>query len=109
MTYILVMLIAAKSKKEITTLKKLLSSEFDMKNLGAAKKILGMEITKDKKFGLLFLSQYNYIKKILHRFNMHDSKPVSTSIAPHFSLSVLVLMRMLNTCQKFLILVLLVL
>ena len=42
------MLIAAKSKKEITTLKKLLSSEFEMKDLGAAKKILGMEITRDK-------------------------------------------------------------
>jgi hypothetical protein len=36
------MLIAAKSRKEITTLKRLLSSEFEMKDLGAAKKILGM-------------------------------------------------------------------
>ena len=34
------MLIAAKSRKEITTVKKLLSSEFDMKDLGVAKKIL---------------------------------------------------------------------
>ena len=42
------MLIAAKSRIEITTLKKLLSSEFYMKDLGAAKKILGMEITRDK-------------------------------------------------------------
>ena len=51
------MLIAAKSKKEITKLKKLLSSEFEMKDLGAAKKILGMEITRDRNSGLLFLSQ----------------------------------------------------
>ena len=49
-------LIAAKSKKEITTLKKLLSSEFEMKDLGAAKKILGMEITRDRNSGLLFFS-----------------------------------------------------
>jgi hypothetical protein len=41
------MLIAAKSSEETTTLKKLLSSEFDMKDLGVAKKILGMEITRD--------------------------------------------------------------
>ena len=87
MTYILVMLIAAKSKKEITTLKKLLSSEFDMKNLSVAKKILGMEITRDRTSGLLFLSQRNYIKKVLHRFNMHDAKPASTPIAPHFKLT----------------------
>ena len=80
------MLIAAKSRVEITTLKKLLSSEFDMKDLGAAKKILDMEITRDKKSDLLFLSHHNYIKKILHRFNMLDSKPVSNPIAPHFKL-----------------------
>jgi len=85
--YIDDMLIAAKSKKEITTLKKLLSSEFDMKDLGAAKKILGMEINRDIKSGLLFLSQHNYINKVLQRFNMHDAKPVSTPIAPHFKLS----------------------
>nr|AAR87163.1 putative polyprotein [Oryza sativa Japonica Group]AAU89150.1 integrase core domain containing protein [Oryza sativa Japonica Group]ABF98081.1 retrotransposon protein, putative, Ty1-copia subclass [Oryza sativa Japonica Group] len=83
------MLIAAKSKEQITTLKKQLSSEFDMKDLGAAKKILGMEITRDRNSGLLFLSQQSYIKKVLQRFNMHDAKPVSTPIAPHFKLSAL--------------------
>ena len=81
------MLIVAKSRVEITTLKKLLRSEFDMKDIGAAKKILGMEITRDKKSGLLLLSQHNYINKVLHRFNMHDSKLVSTPIAAHFKLS----------------------
>ena len=70
-------------------LKKQLSSEFDMKNLGAAKKILGMEITRDRNSGLLFLSQQSYIKKVLQRFNMHDAKPVSTPIAPYFKLSAL--------------------
>jgi hypothetical protein len=42
--YIDDMLIAIKSKKEITTLKARLNSEFEMKDLGAAKKILGIEI-----------------------------------------------------------------
>ena len=83
------MLIAAKSKKEITTLKKQLSSKFEMKDVGAAKKILGMEITRDRNSGLLFLSQQSYIKKVLHHFNMHDAKPVSSPIAPHFKLSAL--------------------
>jgi hypothetical protein len=59
-TYLLLyvddMLIAAKSIKEITALKAQLSSVFDMKDLGAAKKILGMEIIKDRKSGLLYLS-----------------------------------------------------
>jgi hypothetical protein len=58
-----------------------------MKELGATKKILDMEITRDRKSGLLFLSQHDYIQKVLRHFNMHDSKPVSTPIAPHFKLS----------------------
>jgi len=51
------MLISTKSREQITALKKLLNSEFDMKDLGAAKKILDMEITRDRNSGLLFLSQ----------------------------------------------------
>ena len=46
-----------------------------------------MEITRDRKSSLLFLSQHNYIKKVLHCFNMHDSKSVSISIALYFKLS----------------------
>ena len=38
------MLVATKSKQEIVKLKSLLSSEFDMKDFGATKKILGIEI-----------------------------------------------------------------
>ncbi|CAD6247489.1 unnamed protein product [Miscanthus lutarioriparius] len=34
-------------------------------------------------------SQQSYIKKVLHRFYMHDAKSVSTPIAPHFKLSAL--------------------
>ncbi|WVZ77074.1 hypothetical protein U9M48_024976 [Paspalum notatum var. saurae] len=64
----------------------LLSSEFETKDIGAAKKILGIEISRDRKSGLLFLSQHNYFRKVLCRFNMHDSKPVNTPIAPHFKL-----------------------
>lgn len=75
--------------KVITTLKAQLSSEFEMKDLGAAKKILGMEIKRDRKSRLLFLSQQSYIEKVLHRFNMHDAKCVSTPIASHFKLSAL--------------------
>jgi hypothetical protein len=81
------MLIAAKSKIDIVNLKAQLSSEFEMKDLSAAKKILDMKITRDRKFDFLFLSQHGYIQKVLHRFNMYDSKPVSTHIAPHFKLS----------------------
>jgi hypothetical protein len=63
-----------------------LSSKFEMKDLGAAKKILGMEITRDRKSALLFLSHHDYINKVLYCFNMPDAKKVTISIAPHFKL-----------------------
>ena len=68
-------------------LKSLLSSEFDMKDLGAAKKILGIEIHRDRRAGKLWLSQKGYIKKVLERFSMLDAKPVSTPLSAHFKLS----------------------
>ena len=64
------MLIAAKSKEEIRTVKAQLNNEFEMKDLGAAKKILGMEILRNRVAGRLSLSQKGYIEKVLHRFNM---------------------------------------
>ncbi|KAL6329279.1 hypothetical protein AAG906_015482 [Vitis piasezkii] len=54
------MLITVKSIVEVNKLKSLSSKEFGMKDLGAAKKILGMEIHKDKALGRLWLSQYSY-------------------------------------------------
>ncbi|GKB11312.1 hypothetical protein Tco_0845235, partial [Tanacetum coccineum] len=42
------MLIACKSKSEIEYTKELLRKEFDMKELGPARKILGMEIVRDR-------------------------------------------------------------
>jgi hypothetical protein len=46
-----------------------------------------MEIIRDRKSGLLYLSQKNYIENVLHHFNMHNAKPMSTPLAPHFKLS----------------------
>ena len=56
MLYVDDMLIASKNLHEIERLKALLSREFEMKNLGAAKKILGMEIHRDRGNGRLWLT-----------------------------------------------------
>eukprot|EP00253_Pinus_taeda_P034012 PITA_34012 len=60
---------------------------FDMKDLGAARQILGMEIFRGKSNGKLWLSQQKYIEKILLRFGMNNVKPVSVPFASHFKLS----------------------
>ena len=81
------MLIAGSSIEEIKNLKKQLSKQFAMKDLGAAKQILGMRIIRDKANGTLKLSQSEYVKKVLSRFNMNEAKPVSTPLGSHFELS----------------------
>ncbi|KAG8478386.1 hypothetical protein CXB51_028195 [Gossypium anomalum] len=81
------MLIAAKDKGEIINVKAQLNEEFEMKDLGQAKKILGIEILRDKKTSKLYLSQKGYIEKVLCRFNIQSAKPVSTPLAAHFRLS----------------------
>lgn len=80
------MLIAASNKKEIKKVKEQLSSKFEMKELGAAKKILGIEITRDRPNGKLYLSQKDSVDKVLDRFKMKDAEPVSTPLAGKFRL-----------------------
>ena len=82
------MLIASANMEAIKELKNLLQFEFEMKDLGAARRILGMDIIRKRNEGLLYLSQSSYVQKLLRRFNMLDSKPVSTPIAGHFKLSI---------------------
>ncbi|KAL6332914.1 hypothetical protein AAG906_019919 [Vitis piasezkii] len=79
------MLIATKDKEEIRMVKVQLSKEFEMKDLGATKKILGMEILGNRKADKLYLSQKGYIEKVLHRFNMQNAKLVSTPLCSRVS------------------------
>ncbi|KAE8685157.1 Expansin-A8 [Hibiscus syriacus] len=81
------MLVAGSDMQEILHLKQKLSKQFAMKDLGAAKQILGMRIKRDTKSETLMLSQAEYINKVLSRFNMQDAKPVSTPLGVHFRLS----------------------
>ena len=69
------MLIIVKNKMKIYAFKKTLSKSFSMKDLGPVKKILGMKITRDQSRRMLWISQEDYIEKVLERFNMHDAKP----------------------------------
>ena len=81
------MLIAGKNKDELSKLKKILSQTFDMKDLGNAKHFLGMHITWDRSNGYIYLSQYEYVCKILKRFNMENAKPLGTPLSMHVKLN----------------------
>lgn len=58
-----------------------------MKDLRATKKILRMRIVRDKEVGTLTLSHTVYIEKVLNKFRMQSSKPVSTPLMNYFRLS----------------------
>ncbi|KAH9307360.1 hypothetical protein KI387_035271, partial [Taxus chinensis] len=61
------MFIAGSSMQDIVELKEKLAHTFAMKDLGAAKKILGMQIHRDRKNMKLYLSLEHYINKVLER------------------------------------------
>lgn len=50
--------------------KKYLSNNFEMKDMGEASYVIGIEIFRDRSQGLLGLSQETYINKVLERFRM---------------------------------------
>lgn len=57
-----------------------------MKDMSVAKQILGIKIIRDRVAVILKLSQEEYVKRVLSRFNMQDGKPASTTLASHFKL-----------------------
>lgn len=67
-------LLASNSLDLLVETKKTLSTSFDMKDLGEALFVLGIEIHRDRNQKLLGLSQRAYIDRVLERFNMENYK-----------------------------------
>ena len=74
------MLIFGTSLEVVCETKKFLGSKFDMKDLGEAKVILGIKITRVPNG--LKLSQEHYVEKILRKFEHFYCKLVSTPYDP---------------------------
>jgi hypothetical protein len=72
--YVNDMLLVGNNMDVIKEVKSHLSSKFDMKDLGDANFILGMEIKIDHENRKLWLNQRKYVEMILHRFNMKEIK-----------------------------------
>jgi len=72
------LLIACNSVPYMESVKQELHSEYEMKDLGEAKFVLGIEIERDRDRRKIHLNQQQYIENVLQRYNMTDCKPVST-------------------------------
>ena len=66
------LLIASSDLGLLRETKDFLSKNFEMKDMGEASFVIGIEIFRDRLRGLLGLSQKAYINKVLERFNMKD-------------------------------------
>ena len=97
------MLIAYKNRSSINKLKVQLSSEIEMKDLGEAKRILGME--RDRVKGKVSLTQKAYLQNVLQKFLISDkAKSVSSLLAPLSSFQVEYLRRLqmiVSVCLTF--------
>ena len=80
-------LVASCNKCMINDLKSKLNSKFEMKDLGEARWILGVDIKRDRLKRTLLLSQQAYMQKVVKRFRMHQSKPMGTPLGQHMKLS----------------------
>ena len=81
------MLITGKQLAEISALKSKMAKVFDMKDMGEASHILGMHIRRDREKRLLYLSQHEYIDKVLQRFNMEKGKALLMPLPSYLKLS----------------------
>jgi len=74
------LLLVASSLAAIYKIKNSLHKRFAMKDLGEAKVILGLEITRDKALGTLNLSQGKYAGQVLEKFGMAECNPIVTPL-----------------------------
>ena len=72
------MLIIGSNNDIIKATKRMLTNEFNMKDLGVANVILGMKISR--KPDRFVLSQSHYIKKDLEKFKKYNDSPVRTPV-----------------------------
>jgi hypothetical protein len=79
--YIDNILLTGNNPDMIKKTKLLLSSKFEMKDMGVATCVLGIKMTKNRNLKLLYLDQENYLEKILKRFNMDKCKHLNTPIS----------------------------
>ena len=86
-------LLAGNDMDSIVTTKKWLSLTLERKDMGEANFVLEVKITRDSSKKLLSLFQRTYIKKILERFHMHNSKLIDIPMEKGCTLS-------LDQCPK---------
>jgi hypothetical protein len=72
------LLIIAPTLALVSAMKKSLHGRFKMKDLGEVSDILGWQVKRNRPARTIFLHQSRYCATVVDRFDMSDSKPVTT-------------------------------
>jgi len=75
------LMLASKNINKLMELKTKLKTEFRMTDLGPLSQILGINVIREEATGRIQLNQREYIKELISRFKMDESKTVSTPCA----------------------------
>ena len=78
--YVSNIMVASNDLEIIAATKGWLTSNFDMTNMSDASHVLEVKIYRNQSKRVLGLSQEMYLKNVLERFKIHNSKPISTPI-----------------------------
>jgi hypothetical protein len=73
-------LLASSDVSLLLEIKRFLSSNFDMKDLSELSFVLGIEIHRDRRNGVLGLSHKTYLEKVLKKFSIYACNPTPASI-----------------------------
>ena len=74
------------SPRLLTRFKQGLKAKFEMEDLGEARLVLGMQVTRDKAARTLTISQQSYLRKFMEKLGLMDMKPASTPMLPNVTL-----------------------
>ena len=74
--------LAEKSEARIQEVKRMLASQFDIKDLGKLNYFLGISVVQDLGAHTTWMGQPAYIQKLLKKQKMSDCKPVGTPVDP---------------------------
>ncbi|KAL0436991.1 UNVERIFIED_CONTAM: Retrovirus-related Pol polyprotein from transposon RE1 [Sesamum radiatum] len=94
LVYVDDVLVAGPSQEEITNIKRYLDGLFTIKDLGAAKYFLGLEIARSDKG--LTLTQTKYIKDIIADTGLSNAKAATTPLPPGIKFSTTAENQLLN-------------
>ena len=81
LVYVDDLLLVTNDTAQLAATKAALSSRFDMKDMGEAHFILGVQVRRDRASRQLCLSQAEYVRTMLERFGMQDCKPAASPMA----------------------------